>query len=232
MAGAASLPPPTRQPRGGLGAPPPPTLGTPDLDRLWSVTPDNAVADLKSADRGVVPTLREFLRPVALEMDPEAGIEKPCKRQASAVYQWKALRRVARTDMAAFGASLAAGRDLEVALAALFPEDVPAGWTPPAPPPAKEKEGDGATKKRKADDGEEVKEEPGGGEDAAAAAATNDGGAVAPAPPSPAKSGEEAGVVDADVAMPSAEGDGDGGEEAGGVSPGQSDGGEVVVEGE
>ena len=236
--------PPARPPRGGLGAPPPPTLGTPDLDRLWSVTPDNAVADLKSADRGVVPTLREFLRPVALEMDPEAGIEKPYKRQASAVYQWKALRRVARTDMAAFGASLAAGRDLEVALAALFPEDVPEGWAPPAPPPVKEKEGDGATRKRKAGDGdggEDAEGKEGAGEAVAAAtsegvaAATSEGGAVAPAPLSPAKSGatgeEAAGAGGADVAMPSPEGDA-GGEEAAAGSPGDSDGGEAVVEGE
>lgn len=133
-ASPSSLPPSTlsssleRKP-GGLGARGPPTLGTPDLDRLWSLTPSNG-AGLRAADRGVVPTAESFLEPVLSEMDPEEGIEDFYKTQKDQVYQWKALRQIAASDWRAFATVVASpgASDLEAGAAAMFPSRVPNGW--------------------------------------------------------------------------------------------------------
>ena len=117
----------------GLGAPGPPSLGTADLDRLWSLTPGGPASCLTVADRGHAPSLRDFLGRVALEMDPEAGVEAAARGSADPVYLWKALRLLSRADLATFSAVLAArsegggGGGLEVALRGLYPGDVPAG---------------------------------------------------------------------------------------------------------
>jgi len=119
----------TAPPLPGLGSALPPSLGTPDLDRLWSLTPDGPASCLKVADRGHAPSLRDFLGRVALEMDPEAGVEAAARGSADPVYLWKALRLLARSDLATFSAVLAArgAGGLEVAVRALYPGDVPEG---------------------------------------------------------------------------------------------------------
>lgn len=168
--------PPPKKRRGGLGAPPPPILGTPDLDRLWGLTADNA-SDLKTVDRGHAPSLIDFLRPVLTEMDPEEGIEEAYKSQHDPVFAWKALRQVARANLPAFGAALAAGRDLEVAAAALFPDAVPAGWAPRPPPAVAEKEGGGKRKEAESegkDEGEAAAGAPAGAGDEATGAGAGD----------------------------------------------------------
>ncbi|KAK9808915.1 hypothetical protein WJX72_006363 [[Myrmecia] bisecta] len=76
-------------------------VGTPELDRLWNLTPDNLNC-LKADQRSHVPTLREFLGPVITEMDPEEGIEEQFKTKKDPVYNWKALRLLARTNLVAF----------------------------------------------------------------------------------------------------------------------------------
>ncbi len=117
---------------GGLGSRGPPTLGTPDLDRLWSLSAPsgNGPEGLRAEDRGVVPTVEAFLEPVLSEMDPEEGIEDFYKTQRDQVYQWKALRQIAASDWRAFAAVVASpgASDLEAGAAAMFPERVPRGW--------------------------------------------------------------------------------------------------------
>ena len=128
---ASSLSTSLRRKPGGLGAPGPPLLGTPDLDRLWSLSGGAANGEgLAAADRGVAPGVESFLEPVLSEMDPEEGIEDFYKTQRDQVYQWKALRQMAASDWRALAAVVASpgACDLEAGAAAMFPARVPKGW--------------------------------------------------------------------------------------------------------
>ena len=95
-----------RRPRAGAAAPVVPfekrvKLGNPELDRLWNLSLDNmsALGDKKGK---TVPALADFLAPVIDDMDPEAMIEEPYKTKNDKVYVWKALRLVAKENLAAF----------------------------------------------------------------------------------------------------------------------------------
>ena len=150
---ASSLSTSLKRKPGGIGAPGPPTLGTPDLDRLWSLSTSNGEG-LRSDDRGVVPSVESFLEPVLSEMDPEEGIEDFYKTQRDQVFQWKALRQMASCDWRAFAAVVASpgASDLEAGVAVMFPERVPKGWVSMA---AKEE----AKAKLKKEEDEREKEE-------------------------------------------------------------------------
>ena len=112
-----------RKPRPMYFLPPgvePVTLGHPDLDRLWNLSSDNASC-LDFEDQATVPTLRDLMRPVVAQADPEEGVAGEDKVQNDKVFCWKALRQMARVDVAAF--SKAGTSTLEAAIPALFPED-------------------------------------------------------------------------------------------------------------
>ena len=112
-----------RKPRPMYFLPPgvePVTLGHPDLDRLWNLSLDNASC-LDFEDQATVPTLRDLMRPVVAQADPEEGVAGEDKVQNDKVFCWKALRRMARVDVAAF--SKAGTSTLEAAIPALFPEE-------------------------------------------------------------------------------------------------------------
>ena len=112
-----------RKPRPMYFLPPgvePVSLGHPDLDRLWNLSSDNASC-LDFEDQATVPTLQDLMRPVVAQADPEEGVAGEDKVQNDKVFCWKALRQMARVDVAAF--SKAGTSTLEAAIPALFPED-------------------------------------------------------------------------------------------------------------
>ena len=97
---------PRRRPRPGAAQPTVPLekrvrLGNPELDRLWNLSETNAGALAgKRADANVA--LETYLQPVLDDMDPEAEIEEAYKSKNDKTYAWKAMRLVAKRDLAAF----------------------------------------------------------------------------------------------------------------------------------
>lgn len=112
-----------RKPRPMYFLPPgvkPVSLGHPDLDRLWNLSTDNTSC-LDFEDQATVPTLRDFMRPVVSQADPAEGVQREDKVQNDKVFCWKALRLMARADLAAF--AKAGASHLEAAIPVLFPEE-------------------------------------------------------------------------------------------------------------
>ena len=111
-AAAAPPPPPPpaaaprRRPRPGAAQPTVPLekrvrLGNPELDRLWNLSETNAGALAGKRDDANV-ALETYLQPVLDDMDPEAEIEEAYKSKNDKTYAWKAMRLVAKRDLAAF----------------------------------------------------------------------------------------------------------------------------------
>ena len=98
----------------------PVSLGHPDLDRLWNLSADNTSC-LDFEDQATVPTLHDFMRPVVSQADPAEGVGREDKVQNDKVFCWKALRLMARADLATF--AKAGASHLEAAIPALFPEE-------------------------------------------------------------------------------------------------------------
>ncbi|CAL8470063.1 g9605 [Coccomyxa elongata] len=125
--------------------------GSDALSRLWNITRDNVSCLKGEANRRKAPSLKEFLAPVIMEMDPDEGIEEQYKTKKDAVYTWKALRQMSRASLPVFSKMLSptqpkarkgaatkedkrerdgetrARLDLEDAVHDLFPDDVPEG---------------------------------------------------------------------------------------------------------
>ena len=94
-------------------------LGHPDLDQLWNICEDNTSC-LNYEDQGMVPSVRDYLNPVIDQADPEDMIEEAYKVKNDKVYSWKALRLVARSNIATFGRNV---EDLEDVIPILFPAE-------------------------------------------------------------------------------------------------------------
>jgi THO complex subunit 1 len=75
-------------------------LGNRELHRLWKSSEDNpnAITDPK---RAKMSSLTEYFKPLAEDMDPEAGIEEEYHHKSNKVYCWKGLRFSARQDLEA-----------------------------------------------------------------------------------------------------------------------------------
>ncbi|BDA44079.1 probable THO complex subunit 1 [Coccomyxa sp. Obi] len=125
--------------------------GSDALSRLWNITRDNVSCLKGEANRRKAPSLKEFLAPVIMEMDPDEGIEEQYKTKKDAVYTWKALRQMSRASLPVFSKMLSPTQpkarkgaatkedkkerdgearprlDLEDAVHDLFPDDVPEG---------------------------------------------------------------------------------------------------------
>lgn len=82
--------PPKRRPRW--------RLGNRELSRLWKWSDDNPNA-ITHAKRVKMPPLAEYFKPLAEDMDPEAGIEEEYHHKNNKVYCWKGLRFAARQDL-------------------------------------------------------------------------------------------------------------------------------------
>lgn len=83
-------------------------LGTTALNTLWNQTLDNREC-LGPEDREHLPTLQEFLEPVAEQMDPANEVAPEDKVARNPVYQWKALRLLAKHSVMDFAATCQAG---------------------------------------------------------------------------------------------------------------------------
>ncbi|XP_014782757.1 THO complex subunit 1 [Octopus bimaculoides] len=70
-------------------------MGSPELTRLWNLCPDNTEA-CKSEKRVFLPTLEDFFADAIEQSDPEAMVEDEYKLVKDQVFQWKALRLLAR----------------------------------------------------------------------------------------------------------------------------------------
>eukprot|EP01102_Stenamoeba_stenopodia_P018297 TRINITY_DN6686_c0_g1_i5.p1 TRINITY_DN6686_c0_g1~~TRINITY_DN6686_c0_g1_i5.p1 ORF type:complete len:763 (-),score=209.77 TRINITY_DN6686_c0_g1_i5:25-2223(-) len=62
--------------------------------------------------KSMIPDLLEYLRPLAEQMDPAAGIEDEYKLSKNKVYEWKALRLISRTKLQYFS-KMTHGNNLE-----------------------------------------------------------------------------------------------------------------------
>ncbi|CAE1172265.1 THOC1 [Acanthosepion pharaonis] len=70
-------------------------MGNPELTRLWNLCPDNNEA-CKSEKRIFLPTLEDFFVDAIEQADPEAMMDEDLKLVNEQVFQWKALRLLAR----------------------------------------------------------------------------------------------------------------------------------------
>ncbi|GAB1599923.1 THO complex subunit 1-like [Argonauta hians] len=70
-------------------------MGSPELTRLWNLCPDNTEA-CKSEKRVFLPTLEDFFADAIEQSDVEAMVEEEYKLVKDQVFQWKALRLLAR----------------------------------------------------------------------------------------------------------------------------------------
>ena len=98
-------------------------LGNSALTRLWNMG-GNALADIAEKQSEVVPQLSDYLKPVAEQMDPDAGIEEEYKVKNDKAFQWKALRLMAKQDVSLLSkvnaSKDAPGVNLEPAVKAYF----------------------------------------------------------------------------------------------------------------
>lgn len=75
-------------------------LGNKELSRLWKWSEDNPNA-ITDAKRAKMPPLVDYFKPLAEDLDPEAGIEEEYHHKNNKVYCWKGLRFAARQDLEA-----------------------------------------------------------------------------------------------------------------------------------
>jgi len=94
-------------------------LGNAALSRLWNMG-GNSLEDIAKKTQDVIPSLEEYLKPVHEQADPEAGIEEEYKVKNDKVYQWKALRLMAKKDVALLSKVSAPNGSLEAAVASMF----------------------------------------------------------------------------------------------------------------
>jgi len=76
-------------------------LGNPELDELfsWAARHPNVLTDPDSVE---VPKFRDFVSPLAEDMDPGNGVEEEMHRKHDRVFAWRALRLASRQDTDAF----------------------------------------------------------------------------------------------------------------------------------
>lgn len=76
-------------------------LGNPELDELfsWAARHPNVLTDPDSVE---VPKFRDFVSPLAEDMDPGNGVEDEMHRKHDRVFAWRALRLASRQDIDAF----------------------------------------------------------------------------------------------------------------------------------
>jgi THO complex subunit 1 len=94
-------------------------LGNAALTKLWNMG-GNALEDIAQKQSEVVPGLSDYLAPVAEQMDPEAGIEEEYKVKNDKAFQWKALRLMAKKDVALLSKVSAPNGGLEAAVKHYF----------------------------------------------------------------------------------------------------------------
>ncbi|KAF7066426.1 hypothetical protein CFC21_072417 [Triticum aestivum] len=76
-------------------------LGNKELAQLWKWAELNPTA-LTDPDRVRTPSVREYWKPLAEDMDTSAGIEEEYHHKSNRVYCWKGLRFQARQDLEGF----------------------------------------------------------------------------------------------------------------------------------
>uniref|UniRef100_A0ACD5WI89 Uncharacterized protein n=1 Tax=Avena sativa TaxID=4498 RepID=A0ACD5WI89_AVESA len=76
-------------------------LGNKELAQLWKWAELNPNA-LTDPDRVCTPSITEYWKPLAEDMDPSAGIEEDYHHKNNRVYCWKGLRFSARQDLEGF----------------------------------------------------------------------------------------------------------------------------------
>ncbi|KAI9079003.1 hypothetical protein K1719_039050 [Acacia pycnantha] len=76
-------------------------LGNKELSQLWRWADQNPNA-LTNPLRVQTPSIMEYWKPLAEDMDPSAGIEAEYHRKSNRVYCWKGLRFSARQDLEGF----------------------------------------------------------------------------------------------------------------------------------
>ncbi|GBG87433.1 hypothetical protein CBR_g45491 [Chara braunii] len=76
-------------------------LGNPELSRLWQWAQANPDV-LVDRDRVKVPSILEYWKPLADDMDPSAGIEEEYHHKKNKVYCWRGLRLNARQELDLF----------------------------------------------------------------------------------------------------------------------------------
>ena len=95
------------------------SAGNAALTKLWNMG-GNALEDIAQKQSEVVPGLSDYLAPVAEQMDPEAGIEEEYKVKNDKAFQWKALRLMAKKDVALLSKVSAPNGGLEAAVKHYF----------------------------------------------------------------------------------------------------------------
>ncbi|XP_030498253.2 THO complex subunit 1-like [Cannabis sativa] len=76
-------------------------LGNKELSQLWKWSDQNPNA-LTDPQRVQTPSIAEYWKPLAEDMDPAAGIEAEYHHKNNRVYCWKGLRFSARQDLEGF----------------------------------------------------------------------------------------------------------------------------------
>ncbi|TKV98680.1 hypothetical protein SEVIR_9G575400v4 [Setaria viridis] len=76
-------------------------LGNKELSQLWKWAEQNPNV-LTNPDRVRMPSITEYWKPLAEDMDPSAGIEEEYHHKSNRVYCWKGLRFSARQDLDGF----------------------------------------------------------------------------------------------------------------------------------
>ena len=81
----------------------------------------------------MIPSLADYLKEVHEQMDPDAGIEEEHKVKNDKSFQWKALRLMAKKDVALLSKVSAPNGSIEAAVKFLFEHGV--GIVPPSTEP-------------------------------------------------------------------------------------------------
>ncbi|XP_078161055.1 nuclear matrix protein-like protein [Carex rostrata] len=76
-------------------------LGNKELSQLWKWSDQNPNA-LTDPERVSMPSINEYWKPLAEDMDPASGIEAEYHHKNNRVYCWKGLRFAARQDLESF----------------------------------------------------------------------------------------------------------------------------------
>ncbi|CAI0421550.1 unnamed protein product [Linum tenue] len=96
-------------------------LGNKELSQLWKWADQNPNA-LTDPQRVRTPSITEYWKPLAEDMDPAAGIEAEYHHKNNRVYCWKGLRFSARQDLEGFSKFTDLGVEGVVPLEILAPE--------------------------------------------------------------------------------------------------------------
>ncbi|OIV92408.1 hypothetical protein TanjilG_23008 [Lupinus angustifolius] len=96
-------------------------LGNKELSQLWKWADQNPNA-LTDPHRVQTPSIMEYWKPLAEDMDPSAGIEAEYHHKNKRVYCWKGLRLAARQDLEGFSKFTDLGIEGVVPLELLAPD--------------------------------------------------------------------------------------------------------------